>query len=59
MEKIMKNECKIQNFNFLLLTIVAVLLIIVIFVGVEILFHSSKGYEWVTLVGAWCSALEH
>ncbi len=38
----MKNECKIQNFNFLLLTIVAVLLIIAIFVGVEILFHSSK-----------------
>ncbi|HGV0032458.1 TPA: hypothetical protein ACNFPK_005155 [Citrobacter freundii] len=53
----MKNECKIQNFNFLLLTIVAVLLIIAIFVGVKILFHGSKGYEWVTLVGAWCSAL--
>ncbi|MGV3691791.1 hypothetical protein [Citrobacter freundii] len=53
----MKNECKIQKFNFLLLTIVAVLLIIAIFVGVKILFHGSKGYEWVTLVGAWCSAL--
>ncbi|MDM3373327.1 hypothetical protein OGV37_00250 [Citrobacter sp. Cb010] len=53
----MKNECKILKFNFLLLIIVAVLLIIAILVGVRILFHDSKGYEWVTVAGTWISAL--
>ncbi|MDM3239334.1 hypothetical protein [Citrobacter sp. Cf081] len=53
----MKYECKILKFNFLLIIIVAVLLIIAILVGVRILFHGSKGYEWVTVAGTWISAL--
>lgn len=52
----MNNGSKIKSFNTLLLTIVATLLIVAILVGIKILFSDSKGLEWVTLVGAWCSA---
>ncbi|WP_223952658.1 hypothetical protein [Citrobacter braakii] len=52
----MRSGSKIKIFNTLLLTIVATLLIVAILVVIKILFSGSKGLEWVTLVGAWCSA---
>ncbi|MFO6425762.1 hypothetical protein ACLBOM_02845 [Escherichia coli] len=53
----MRLTCLILKNNNLILLSTVLLLLLIILVGVKILFSGSKGWEWVTLTSALCSAV--